>query len=71
MSSGPFKKIIYKMCLEITYLIYMYKQDLALYNLQWFICHKTKPNQTQPTYFAKTEVSWQIFNQIETYTTYD
>ena len=27
------------------YLIYMYKQDLALDNLQWLICHKTKPNQ--------------------------
>ena len=28
------------------YLIYMYKPDLALNNLQWLICHKTKPNQT-------------------------
>ena len=27
------------------YLIYMYKQDLVLNNLQWLICHKTKPNQ--------------------------
>ena len=25
------------------YLIYMYKEDLALNNLQWLICHK--PNQ--------------------------
>ena len=25
----------------------MYKQDLALSNPQWLICHKTKPNQTQ------------------------
>ena len=24
----------------------MYKDDLALNNLQWLICHKTKPNQT-------------------------
>ena len=23
----------------------MYKEDLALNNLQWFICHKTQPNQ--------------------------
>ena len=30
------------------YLIYMYKEDLALNNLQWLICHKTKPNQTKP-----------------------
>ena len=22
----------------------MYKQDLVLNNLQWLICHKTKPN---------------------------
>ena len=27
------------------YLIYMYKQNLALNNLQWLICHKTQPNQ--------------------------
>ena len=25
------------------YLIYMYKEDLALYNLQRLICHKTQP----------------------------
>ena len=34
------------MCLEIRYLIYMNKNNLALNNLQWLICHKTKPNQT-------------------------
>ncbi len=27
------------------YLIYMYKEHLALNNLQWLICHKTQPNQ--------------------------
>ena len=27
------------------YLIYMYKEDLALNNLQWLICQKTQPNQ--------------------------
>ena len=27
------------------YLIYMYKVDFALNNLQWLTCHKTKPNQ--------------------------
>ena len=26
------------------YLIYMYKEDLALNNLQWLICLRTKPN---------------------------
>ncbi len=25
--------------------ISMYKEDLALNNLQWLICHKTQPNQ--------------------------
>ena len=25
----------------------MYKEDLVLYNLQWLICHNTKPNQTK------------------------
>ena len=33
------------MCLEIIYLIYMYEEDLALSNLEWLICHKTKTNQ--------------------------
>ena len=28
-------------------LIYMYKQDLALNNLQWLICHE-KNNQSKP-----------------------
>ena len=30
---------------DLTYLIFMYKEDLALNNLQWLICHKTQPNQ--------------------------
>ena len=30
------------------FMIYMYKEDLALNNLQCLICHKTKPNQTKP-----------------------
>ena len=43
MSSGSFK-IIYKICLEIIYLIYMYKKDLALNNAmytkyKWYHCH--------------------------------
>ena len=44
MSSGSFKKFIYKMYLETIHLIYMYKKDMALNNLEWLICHKTKPN---------------------------
>ena len=27
------------------YLIYMYKEDLALNNLQCLICHESQPNQ--------------------------
>ena len=34
------------MSLQIVYLIYMFKEDLALNNLQKLICRKTKPNQT-------------------------
>ena len=29
------------------YLVYMYKEDLALNYLQWLICHKNKQNKTQ------------------------
>ena len=28
----------------LIYAIYMYKEDLALNNLQWLICRKTQPN---------------------------
>ena len=35
MSSGSFKNVINKMCLQIFYSIYMYKQDLLLNNLRW------------------------------------
>ena len=32
------------------YLIYMYKEGLALNNLQWLICHKNQPtNQLHST----------------------
>ena len=27
----------------------IYEEDLALNNLQWLICHKTKPNQGRGT----------------------
>ena len=35
------------MSVQILYIlyIYMYKEDLVLNNLQWLICHKSKPNQ--------------------------
>ena len=43
MSSGLFKNVIRKMCSEIVCLIYMYKKNLALNDLQWLICHQTNP----------------------------
>ena len=46
MSSGSFKNVITKMCLEVLYILY--KQDLAFNNLQWLICHKTKPTDFPP-----------------------
>ena len=45
MNSSTFKNVIYKMSIEIIFFVYMYKEDLALNNLQWLICHKTQPNQ--------------------------
>ena len=31
--------------------MYMYEEDLALNNLQWLTCDKTKPNQTKSYIF--------------------
>ena len=39
------------MCLEIIYLIYIYKKDLALNILQWLVYHKTQPNQIRSFIF--------------------
>ena len=48
------------MCLQILIdIINMYKEGLALNNLQWLICHKTKPNQTKPN-FCSTLISSQL-----------
>ena len=51
------------------YLIYMYKPDLALNNLQWLICHKIKPHQSVIylqwiIYFNREVSSWSdwLFN---------
>ena len=30
----------------------MYKQDLTLNNLKWFIRHKTKPNKTKLNFLS-------------------
>ena len=45
ISTGSFKNVINKMFTTHMYLIYMYKEDMALNNLQCLICHKTQPNQ--------------------------
>ena len=36
----------------------MYKQDLALNNLQWLICHKTQPIQTKPNLTKHEDIIW-------------
>ena len=43
MGSGSFKKATYKQFVYKSYILYMYKQDLALNNLQRLICYKTQP----------------------------
>ena len=50
MSSGSFKNVIYKMSLQIVYLLIMYKEDSTSNNLQGVICHKTEPNQAKPNH---------------------
>ena len=45
MSSGSLKNPQQNVFTNI-YLIYMYKENLALNNLKWLICRKTKPKQT-------------------------
>ena len=39
------------------YLIYMYKENLALNNLQWLICHETKPNHIYLIYMYKEDLA--------------
>ena len=39
------------------YLIYMYKEDLALNNLQWLMCHKSQPNNIYLTYMYKEDLA--------------
>ena len=55
MSLGGFQQNVFTNHL---YLIYMYKEDLSLDNLQWLVGHKTKPNQTNISY--ETRLNWKI-----------
>ena len=50
MTPGTFIDDIYKMCLEIIYLIKLYEKDLALDNQLWLIWHK--PSQTKQKPFG-------------------
>ena len=34
----------------------MNKEDLALNNLQWLVCHETQPNPTKPIYLEKKNI---------------
>ena len=46
ISPGSFKKCyLQNVFINPIYSIYVYKEDLALNNLHWLICHKTQPNQ--------------------------
>ena len=42
----------------------MYKEDLALHNLQWLIYHETKQNPTKPHQmkFVRTDIRIVSFN---------
>ena len=49
----------------------MLKQDLALNNLEWLICHKTKPNQTDYYTFDQHTLegkgcNWSVINHDTT-----
>ena len=35
----------------------MYKEDLALNNLQWLICHKSQPNHIYLIYMYKEDLA--------------
>ena len=50
--------------------IYIYKQDVALNNQQWLICHKTQPNQTYLIYMYKENLAlnnlqWLIYHKMD------
>ena len=46
----------------------MYKEDLALNNLQWLICHKTQPNHLIYMYkedLALNNLQWLICHKTQ------
>ena len=46
----------------------MYKEDLALNNLQWLICHKTQPNLNKKVLifliYRITKLQYDLFNIV-------
>ena len=50
-------------------LINMYKEDLALNNLKWLICHKTQPNKSYIYIYeedlASNNLQWLICHKIK------
>ena len=50
------------------YLIYKYKDDLALNNLQWLICHKTQPNKKFCNYLvhASLQLIYHMTEAVQT-----
>ena len=65
MSTGSFKNVIYKICLQIIYPINRYKEDLALNSRQRFICHKTQPNQTKLNLHLTVLDSFNLINTFQ------
>ena len=51
------KNVFYSMCLEIIYLMNMYKKDLALKGLQLLLFRKTKPNQTKSVWIVDNHLN--------------
>ena len=57
-------------CKPIEFTTYMDKQDLALNNLQWLICHKTKLNQIKSNSFLFYFVHLEVFALFKTLSKY-
>ena len=57
------------MCLEIIYLKYIYKKNLALNNLQWLICHKIQSNHQTKILTILSKVNEQLLRKeiLQTY----
>ena len=58
-------KILPTKCFEIIHLIYVYKKDLALNNLQWMSCHKTKPSKIKSKKINRSEPFKKVLRHLE------